>query len=294
MTREFRGIAFMCLALLLFTGLDTCAKLVTHGLPPWVAVFFRYGVALVLGAAILVARRGMQDFATRHPVLQGVRGLLLMCSTICNFIAMQQLQLAQTAAIFFTIPLFVSALSVPLLGEHVGWRRWMAVLAGFAGVLVIMRPGTGSFEWAMLYSVAASLQGALYNIATRKVGGQDSAETSLFYVALVGSIAAAIPAGFSWVMPQGWQWALLLPMGIFGTVGHFLLIEGHRLASASTLAPFIYTQIIWMTLSGFLVFGDVPDRWTFLGAGIVVLSGLYLLQRERLRGKTDMVAVPED
>lgn len=294
MTKELRGILFMCLAMLLFTGLDTAAKLVMRDLAPWVAVFFRYAVALVLGAAILFARRGRSGLATHHPGLQVLRGLLLMGSTICNFTAMQYLQLAQTAAIFFTIPLLVSALSVPLLGEHVGWRRWLAVIAGFIGVIVIMRPGTDSFHWAMFFSLGAALQGALYNIATRKVGGKDSAETSLFLVALVGGAVSLAPAALNWSMPEGWQWLLLLSMGIFGTVGHFLVIEGHRLVPASTLAPFVYSQIIWMTLSGFVVFGDVPDRWTFAGAAVVVASGLYLLQRERIRGKTEAVAAPED
>jgi len=294
MTKELRGILFMCLAMLLFTGLDTAAKLVTRDLAPWVAVFFRYTVALILGLTILLARKGVNGGKTRHPGLQTIRGLLLMGSTICNFLAMQHLQLAQTAAIFFTIPLLVSALSVPLLGEHVGWRRWLAVVVGFLGVLVIMRPGTEGFHWAMFFSLAAALQGAFYNIATRKVGGHDSAETSLFYVALVGSLASIIPAGLDWTMPQGTQWLLLFSMGIFGTIGHFLLIEGHRLAPASRLAPFIYSQIVWMTLSGFLVFGDVPDRWTLAGAAIVVASGLYLLQRERIRGKTEAVAAPSD
>lgn len=294
MTKELRGILFMCLAMLLFTGLDTSAKLVTRELAPWVVVFFRYAVALILGAAILFIRQGLDGLRTRHPILQGARGLLLMGSTICNFIAMQYLQLAQTAAIFFTVPLLVSALSVPLLGEHVGWRRWLAVTVGFLGVIVIMRPGTGGFHWAMFFSLAAALQGALYNIATRKVGGQDSAETSLFHVALVGSLAALGPAAMDWTMPLGAQWLLLFSMGTFGTIGHFLLIEGHRLAAASRLAPFIYSQIIWMTLSGFLVFGDVPDRWTFTGAAIVVASGLYLLQRERIKGATAALAAPGD
>lgn len=294
MTREIRGILFMCLAMLLFTGLDTAAKLVTRELAAWVAVFFRYAVALLFATAILFARHGHGGLATRHPLLQAARGLLLMGSTICNFVAMQHLQLAQTAAIFFSIPLMVSALSVPLLGEHVGWRRWLAVAMGFLGVLVIMRPGTMDFHWAMLFSLGASLQGALYNIVTRKVGGQDRVETSLFYVSLVGSAAAAIPAGLDWSTPQGGQWLLLLSMGILGTAGHFLLIEGHRLATASQLAPFIYSQIIWMTVSGYLVFGDVPDLWTLAGASIVVASGLYLLHREHVKGRRDALAVPED
>jgi drug/metabolite transporter (DMT)-like permease len=294
MTRELKGIALMLLAMAFFTALDTCAKLVTRDLAPWVAVFFRYAVALCLSLAVLLWRSGRSAFRTTHPWLQAVRGLLLMGSTICNFIAMSHLQLAQTAAIFFTIPLMVSLLSVALLGERVELRHWLAVFAGFCGVLVIMRPGLGGFHWAMFLSLAASLQGALYNIATRKVGGQDSVETSLFYVCLFGAAGSLAPALLHWQTPQGGQWLLLLGIGFSGTIGHFMLIEAHRLAAAARLAPFIYTQIIWMTLSGLLVFGDVPDGWTLLGAAMVVASGLYLLNRERVMGKITAVAAPAD
>lgn len=132
MSRDIKGIVLMLLAMAFFTALDTCAKLVTRDLEPWVAVFFRYAVALVLSFGLLFWRKGTSGLTTHHPILQAIRGFLLMGSTICNFIAMMHLQLAQTAAIFFTIPLMVSVLSVPLLGEHVGVRRWLAVLAGFS------------------------------------------------------------------------------------------------------------------------------------------------------------------
>ena len=146
----------------------------------------------------------------------------------------------------------------------------------------------------MILSLAASLQGALYNIATRKVAGQDSVETSLLYLCLFGAAGAALPAALHWQWPHDWQWLLLFGIGLAGTVGHFLLIEAHRLATAAKLAPFIYSQIIWMTLSGFLVFGDVPNLWTLAGAAIVVASGLYLLNRERVKGRLETVAAPAD
>lgn len=237
MTPRIRGILLMMAAMVLFTLLDASAKHVTQTLPPPVAVFFRYAVATGLSLLILTRTGGPALLTTGHPYLQVARGLLLMVSTILNFFAIKQLQLAQTAAIFFTIPLWVCALSVPLLGERVGWRRWTAVLVGFLGVLVIMRPGTASFHPAMLLSVGSSICGAAYNIMTRKVGARDRAETSLFYVSFIGAAAAALIQPFVWQTPHGLNLALLAGMGILGTAGHYMLIEAHRLAPASALAP---------------------------------------------------------
>ncbi len=295
MTPRIRGILLMMASMVLFTLLDAAAKHVVQTLPPPVAVFFRYAVATVLSLIVLQRAGGPQLFITGHPYLQIVRGLLLMVSTVMNFVAIMYLQLAQTAAIFFTIPLWVCALSVPLLGEHVGWKRWIAVIVGFFGVLVIMRPGSDSFHWAMLLSVGSSVCGATYNIVTRKVGGRDRAETSLFYVSFVGAVAAAMIQPFVWQTPEeGLHWLLLLFMGLAGAAGHYMLIQAHRLAPASALAPFNYTQIVWMILVGYLVFGDVPDHWTLIGAAIVVACGLFVFAAERGFGRTQDVAAAVD
>jgi drug/metabolite transporter (DMT)-like permease len=280
MTPRLTGILLMVTSMVFFTLLDATAKHLVQNLPPVVAVFGRYVVALGLSLAVILRKGDAQLLATDHPVLQGLRGLLLVTSTLLNFIAIMYLQLAQTAAIFFSIPLWVCALSVPILGEKVGLRRWIAVAIGFCGVLVIMRPGTGSFHWAMLLSIAASLCGAIYNIVTRKVGGRDRAETSLFYVSFIGALAAAAPLPWLWQTPQGLQWLMLGLMGLAGSAGHLMLIQAHRLAPASALAPYMYTQIVWMILVGFMVFGDVPDFWTIAGAAIVVASGLFLFFAE--------------
>jgi drug/metabolite transporter (DMT)-like permease len=181
-----------------------------------------------------------------------------------------------------------------MLGEKVGLRRWLAVLVGFCGVLVIMRPGTASFHPAMLISLFNALLGALYNIITRKVGARDSAETSLFYVCLLGATGAALPMLTHWQSPVGWQWLPLGLMGAAGAFGHLMLIQAHRLSPASAIAPFIYSQIIWMILAGYLVFGQLPDTTTLLGASIVVASGIYVFNRERLKGVQTTLAAPED
>ena len=294
MNTRVQGILLMAVAVLIFAILDGLAKYVMQTLPPPVAVFFRYLIALVL-AMILIERTGRPAIIiSRHIGLQFIRGLTLLASTVLNFIAITYLQLAQTAAISFTIPLWVCALSVPLLGEKVGIRRWIAVLIGFLGVLVIMRPGSMDFHWAMFLSIGAALCGSIYNIATRKVGGRDRAETSLFYVGLCGAGFAALPLPWAWQMPEGVEWLLLLGMGLAGGIGHFLLIQAHRLAPASVLAPFIYTQIIWMILIGLVVFGDMPDMWTLVGASIVIASGLFVFAREKTLGRDTSVPAPSD
>lgn len=294
MNAATKGIVLVMATMAVFTVLDASAKFVLQDLPAQVAVFFRYAGAAVLALAYLLRSGGPALLLTGHPYLQVSRGLLLMLSTILNFIAMHNLQLAQTSAILFTIPLLVCALSVPLLGEKVGLRRWTAVIIGFLGVLVIIRPGTANFHWAMFASLGSSLCGALYNIVTRKVGARDRVETSLFYVSAIGALAATMPLPFAWQTPEGFQWVPLIAMGCCGAIGHFMLIEAHRKAPASTLAPFLYTQIVWMTLAGYLVFGDVPDHWTLLGAGVVVASGLFVFARERALGRESAVPVPGD
>jgi drug/metabolite transporter (DMT)-like permease len=294
MTPRLQGILLMAASMAFFALLDGMAKHVMLFLPAFVAVFFRYLLALALTLVIVWRAGGLSLLATGHPLLQALRGLMLVSSTWLNFFAISHLQLAQTAAISFTIPLWVCALSVPLLGEAVGLRRWIAVLVGFLGVLVIMRPGTDDFHPAMLLSVMAAICGALYNIATRKVGGRDRAETSLFYVGLVGSLGAALPLPWHWQMPEGTQWLFLVGMGLCGGIGHFMLIQAHRLAPAAALSPFVYTQIVWMILLGFLMFGDVPDLWTLIGATVVIASGLFVFARERSLGRSGEVPAPVD
>jgi drug/metabolite transporter (DMT)-like permease len=277
-----KAIFLTMAAMAMFAVLDASGKFVTQSLPLPVAVFFRYFIAFLLAATLVAKTGGFSTLRTQHPYLQVLRAGILLFSTFCNFFAMQYLQLAQVAAISFTIPLLVCALSVPLLGEHVGLRRWLAVVIGFGGVLVIMRPGTESFHWAMMASLFNALLGALYNIMTRKVGGRDAAETSLFYVCLFGAMGATLPMLTYWQTPTGWQWLPLVLMGIAGAVGHFMLIEAHRLAAASAIAPFIF------------VFGQFPDAWTIAGAAVVVASGIYVFNRERKLGVATQAATPAD
>ena len=279
--RRLVGIGLMIAAFAIFAMLNATAKYLVVSLGLGLVVFGRYAFSLIFVAIWVWQQGGASLLVTGHGPLQVLRGLLLITSTGANFAALAYLQLAQTAAISFSNPLWVCALSPLLLGERVGPRRWVAVVIGFIGVLVIIRPGTVSFHWAMLLALASALATALYQIATRKVGADDRAITSLFYASLVGSVAAAPAAPIGWVMPDLGQWGLLALMGLYGMVGHHMLTQAHRMAPAPVLAPFVYSQIVWMAIIGFVVFGDVPDTWTVVGASVVVASGLYVFYREQ-------------
>jgi drug/metabolite transporter (DMT)-like permease len=280
--RRLVGIGLMVGAFAMFAMIDATAKYLVGFLGVGLVVFARYGFSLVFVGLWVWQQGGSGLLVTGNGGLQVVRGLLLVVSTCTNFIALGYLQLVQTSSIAFSNPLWVCALSPLLLGERVGPRRWFAVLVGFIGVLLIIQPGTGSFHWAMLLSLTSALSTALYQIATRRVGVEDRAITSLFYVSLVGSLAAAPLAPIGWIMPNLGQWTLLVMIGVFSSLGHYMLTQAHRMAPAPVLSPFLYTQIIWMTLIGFVMFGDVPDVMTIVGGSAVVASGLYVLYRERL------------
>jgi drug/metabolite transporter (DMT)-like permease len=219
---------------------------------------------------------------TRRPWLQLGRSALLLGSTVLGFFALRFLRLDQFMTILFSTPFFVAVLSGPFLGEWVGWRRWSAIGVGFIGVLVVIRPGLGGIHPAALLSVIGAVLYALYNISTRLLARTDSTQTTLFYSNLVGALALIPILPFIWTPPADvLTVALMVLIGAMGSFGHFLLIAAIRLAPPVMLSPFTYTQLVWAIAFGYLVFGDLPDRWTLVGAGIVVSSGIYMLYRER-------------
>jgi len=274
------GILLMVGAIATFTVIDACAKFLIGSVPPMMVVFARYGLSLLYVVG-LMWWTGALTAKSDHRSLQILRGVLLFASTLMNFVALQYLRLDQTSAIFFSNPLWVCALSPFLLGERIGPRRWAAVFLGFLGVLLIIRPGADGFHWAMLLSVTVAVFTALYQIITRKIAGRDPALVSLLLPSIVGT-TLAMPLGIiNWHVPAWGLVGLMLLMGFAGGVGHHLLIKAHTMAPAPTLAPFIYTQIIWMIIVGYVVFGDVPDIHTLIGASIVVSSGLYVYYREQ-------------
>ena len=277
------GILLMIGAYAMFAGLDTTAKWLGHSLPFMEVVWARYVGAALFAMVVANPVASPNVFRTRRFWLQNGRALTLLVSTVVNFYALQYLQLAETVSISFAMPLVVALLAGPLLNEWVGPRRLMAIFAGFLGVLVVTRPGSSAFHPAMLLSLFGTLCYAVYGISTRVLASFDSSRTTLTYSSLLGAVGMTLALPWFWVWPHdAFLWMLMGLTGLFGAVGHWLLIVAHRHAPASILAPFIYTELVWMVLLGYLVFGDVPGGWTLAGGLIVVGSGLYLWYRERV------------
>ena len=284
-TSILRGLLLVILAGMCFALLDANAKWLGQTYPVTQVVWMRYTIGTIIAVAYAARALRWSMFSTRHPWLQASRGLLLLICTATNFIALNYLPMALVLAVIFTAPLMTCALSVPLLGEKVGWRRWTAIGVGFLGILVIVRPGFGEVHWAIFLALASAFFGALYNIVTRQVARHDDTRVSLVYVSLVGALIASPGLAVAWVPPVGWDWALFFGLGASCALGHFLLIGAFKHAPASTLAPFSYAQILWSTLMGYLVFSSLPDLMTFLGAAIIIASGVYLVYRERQLGR---------
>lgn len=277
----------MCGAVALFACLDTTAKYLNTQMDSLQIAWARYTSAFVLTLIVSNPLTHPGLLRTRSPKLQITRSLLLVGSTALNFLGLRWLQLDEALSIIFTFPLLVAIISGPMLGEWIGWRRWTAIGFGFVGVLLITRPGLGGMHPAALFTLGATICYGFYAVITRIVSRVDSNQTSLFYANFIGALVMLPVIPVVWQPPVDWVVALLMVMiGVLGSTGHYFLIAGHKLAPASVLSPFVYTQLIWVIIFGYLVFGQVPNSWTIAGAAIVIASGLYLLYRERKLGKS--------
>ncbi len=279
-----RGIALILAAVFCFALLDATAKYLSHVIPALETAWFRYFVNFALAVAFFRPWRNWTDYATRRPLLQLVRALLLLSATLFSFAALRYLPLAVTSSVQFAGPLLATALAGPILGEWPGLRRWAAVVVGFLGVLVIIQPGSSAFDPATLLSVGSAFCYAFYSLTTRTLSATDSSSGLAIYAAGVAALVLTPALPVVAVMPPGGLVALLLVLtGVFGGIGHWLLILAHRDAPPTVLAPFNYTQLIWALALGYLLFGDVPGHATLVGAAMIVASGLYALYRERIR-----------
>ncbi|WP_280115357.1 DMT family transporter [Roseibium aestuarii] len=280
------GIGLMLLACFLFSGLDATAKYLSQSVSPLQIVWVRFLSHVVLAVFFFRLWQRPEALRPKRRLLQVVRAFTLLCTTIFNFLAVQYLQLAETMSILFAAPFMVTALAGPLLGEWAGVRRWAAIIVGFCGVLLVTQPWSGQMHWAVIYSVCAMVSYAFYMLLTRMLAPTESSISLLMVSGVVAAIAMT-PAGLmSWQAPESlFHWGLLLSTGVYGLVGHWILIVAHRMAPASLLAPFLYVQIIWMVILGYLVFDDIPGWSTVAGASVVVASGLYILFREQVLRK---------
>ena len=276
------GIGLVSLTYLVFSLLDGSAKWLVSVMPVIMVVWLRFATHVLVAGVVLFPLRGFGLVRTRHLRWHVVRALMFVAMTGINFWALQYLQLTVTSSIFFSVPLIIALISASFLGEKLAAGKWIAIVAGFAGVLVIVRPWGAEFHPAMLASVVNALMYAAFMMMTRRLAAYDSPET-IQYLPAVGATIGLAPFAFAaWEWPSGWlEWAVACLMGVLGGLGHYLLALAHRYAPASVIAPFLYQQVIYMALFGYLVFGDVPSAWVWLGAAIVIASGLYLFSRER-------------
>ena len=277
-----RGIWLMLLTTGLFTSLDATAKYLAQDYPVPQVLWARFSFHLVFVAAFLGTRLSV-TLRSRRPGLQMTRSLLMLVTTGMFFFAVRELPLADVVAIMFVGPLFVTALSVPLLGDYVGPRRWTAVVVGFLGALVIVRPGGGIMQWVAILPVLAAFSHALYTITTRQLANHDLPMTTLFYTAALGAVVTTAIVPFHWVTPDAAGWLLMALLGFFGAAGHLTLIRALGYASPVVVAPLSYVSLVWSIGIGFALFGDLPDAWTLVGAALIAASGLYVFHRERVR-----------
>jgi len=272
----------MCGAVAGFSCIDASAKFLNTHMDVIQVVWARYTFAFLFSLFISNPFAKPALMRTSRPWLQVGRSALLVLSTALNVVALRYLQLDQTVSIMFSTPFLVAILAGPFLGEWIGPRRWAAISIGFLGVILVMRPGLGGIHPAAFLTVGGTMIYAVYLITTRILARTDSTETTVFYSNVVGFIGMTVLVPFVWVTPTDPVVLMVtVAIGGFGALGHYLLIAAHRLAPAPILAPFIYSQLVWMVMLGYLVFGDVPNRWTLIGASIVIVSGLYLLFREK-------------
>ncbi len=281
------GIAMVLASQLVLVVLDVSAKwLSVEGIPTSEIVFVRYGMHMVLLLLLFLPVTGRNLFKTNNLKLEILRGACLLGTTGLNFLAMRYLPLTVTSAVMFTSPLIVCALSGPLLGDSVGWRRWLAIGVGLVGILIIVRPGSEAFQPAALLSLGCALFLALFSILTRKLAGVDAAMTQQFYAGAT-PIILLLPFAFTdWVWPsQPISWVAFFIMGAAGLGGHFLNSVAHRFATPAMLAPFSYLSLLYLSMASWLVFNQPPDKWFALGAAIIIASGLYIWLRERQLAK---------
>ncbi len=276
------GIMLALVVGVIFTSLDAANKYLTASYAVVQVVWARYFFQMLL-VPLIVGRIDIRSVVrSKKPLLQVVRSLFLVCASGAMVTALHFIPMAEASIIAKTGPLIVTALAIPLLGERVGARRWAAVVVGFIGVLIIIRPGFGTAHWAMFLPLVSTTCFALYQITTRKLATVDPPVTTFLYSGVVGAIVTSAIVPFFWTAPDAFGWALMAGVGLSSGFGHYLLIHAYRRAQASVLAPFSYVSIIWATVFGYLVFGDFPGTATFIGAAIIVTSGGFVFYRESI------------
>jgi drug/metabolite transporter (DMT)-like permease len=281
--RPFRGIALILASTVFLGASDVTAKYLSSTLPSIEIAWIRFLVFALIMVPAMVPRSPLYAMRTPRPGFQLLRGVALLSSSLFFISGLRFLPIAEASATGFVSPLFVTALSIIFLGESVGLRRWLATVIGLFGVLIILRPGTSAFHPAAFFPLVSALGWACTLIMTRMMSGRERAATTMTYSSIAGVCILSALVPLVWVAPSWHDILFGIFIGLASTAGQWIVVLAFRYADASVLAPFSYTQLLWVSILGFLVFGEIPDLWTVTGAVFIVASGLYTAHRERVR-----------
>lgn len=269
-----QGIGFAILAIACFATLDTTTRHISAGFSVLVALWFRYAIQAVITTVVFWPGRGRQLLRTQHPRFQLARGSLLFACSILAFFSLKYMPVGEFTAIALLSPLVITLLAARMLNETIRPLRWVLVAGGFAGTLVIIRPGSHHFDWTVVLPLMLVATNSAFQILTSKMTKLEDPITMHFYTGWIGTALATCMLPFAWEMPQDpIVWMQLLLMGVLASIGHFFLILAYGRAPAATLTPYMYTQIGFAVLAGWVVFDHLPDQWTFVGMGLVALCG---------------------
>ena len=268
------GIALVVTAMACFATLDTTAKLVSASVPLLMGIWFRYCFQALMTTLVVVPRFGVAVLKTQHPRFQILRGLLLLISSFFAFSSLLYLPVADFTAIGSLVPLIITLLAARMLGEQVSKRRWVLVLGGFAGAMLIIRPGGANFIWPMLLPLGAVITYSWFQLLTSHMVKTENPLTMHLYTGWVGTLVPSLMLPFVWVNPTQKELGMLLLVGALGTVGHYLLILAYKRSPASNLTPYLYAQIVFAMLGGWLVFNQVPDNWALAGIALIAVCGV--------------------
>ncbi len=276
------GVLYMCAtAIAMLPALNAIVKYLVAEYHMVQIIWFRCVIHLAFMVLLFMPAMGRRLFVTHRPWLQAIRSLTQLVTFALIWCALIWAPITTVTMVLFTGPLILVGLSVPFLRERVGPRRWAAVVVGFAGVLIVIRPGAGVVHWAALLALGGAFFYAVYQIQTRKLAGHDDPRTTAVYTILLAFVVATIAVPFFWEVPRSTvDWLAFLALGVLGGLAHYFIIKAFQYAEASLLGPFDYGQLIGASILGYLMFGEIPDLWTWIGAAIIIASGLYVAHRE--------------
>jgi drug/metabolite transporter (DMT)-like permease len=269
-----QGIGLVVLALACFATLDTTTRHISTSISLLVALWFRYAIQAVITTVVVWPGRGRRVLLTRHPKFQLARGLLLFACSILAFFSLKYMPVGEFTAIALLAPLVITVFAAWKLKEKIRPLRWSLLVGGFMGTLVIIRPGTHHFDWTVILPLTLVGTNSAFQLLTSQMTKTEDPITMHFYTGWIGTILASLVLPFVWELPADWTvWLQLLIMGVLASIGHFLLILAYGRAPAATLTPYMYAQIAFGVLGGWVVFHHLPDQWTFMGMGLIALCG---------------------